>query len=178
MVRRRRANAKRKTARKPLRNRSTGKSLKERFLTTGIWGLSVINIALIFSLASKFFSAPGETVVSMGQRRIQTEPVENRITVEVLNACGVTGLAGQVAEFLRSKNFDVVSLGDYSGGWDLEKTLVLDRVSLEKRYASKIAQVLEVSSSQVVPELEDSMQLHVTVLLGKDYKKLNLFAKQ
>lgn len=181
MVRKRRTTSsgpKRKPAQKRPGSAAASKSLKERLLTTGIWGLSIINVALIFSLVSNFFSASGEVPASIGQGRIEQERVDDRITVEVLNACGVPGLANQVTDFLRSKNFDVVNVGNYTGGWDLEQTLVLDRVSLEKRYANKIAATLEVSPDQVVPELEDSMQLMVTVLVGKDYKKLKFFARR
>lgn len=37
-------------------------------------------------------------------------PVERRIQVEVLNGCGVNGLAERVTNYLRKKNIDVVSL--------------------------------------------------------------------
>jgi len=187
MVRRRRNTGSRATASKttPQKTtkrikRSTGSSLKEKLMTTGIWGLSLLNIALIFSLISNFFSSPNEVPASAGLSRIETPKAKEgrRITVEVLNGCGVNGLAYQVSDYLRKADYDVVNFGDYQGGWNLAHTLIFDRVSLDKKYADKVAKTLDVPSSQVVPELEDSVQLMVTVIVGKDYKKMKIFTEK
>ncbi len=181
MVRRRRnarsSQTRKKGSQKRTVSKKTNKSLKERLLTTGIWGLSLINVALIFSLLSNFFSSPNEAPVSAGlSPGVADEPIENPITVEVLNACGVQGLANEVTQFLRSKNFDVVNIDNYRGGYNLDRTLVFDRVSLDSKNAARVASALGVSQKQIIPELEDSLQLKVTVLIGKDYKKLRMFA--
>lgn len=181
MVRRRR-NTGKQSGRKAAPKRSSKKSgsnqsLKERVLTTAIWGLSLLNVALIFSLVSNFFASPNEVAVSANSRVAeQSAPAaEERVTVEVLNACGVNGLANEVTQYLRDNNFDVVNVGNYST-YNLDRTLVFDRVSMSSKYAKRVASVLNVQESQVVPELEDSMQLMVTVIIGKDYKDLRLFA--
>ncbi len=171
MARRRRAvrkNSRSKSSPKRPYKRSKNKTLKERFLTTAIWGLSLINITLIFSLISNFFASEGETKLSP---RVE----EKVITVQVLNGCGVLGLANEITQYLRNKNFDVLDEGNYEGGWDLEQTLVLDRVSLESKYAKKVAKELGVNKNQVAPQLEDSVQLMVTVIIGTDYKKLKVY---
>ena len=171
MARRRRAvrrNSRSKSSPRRPYKRSQNKTLKERFLTTAIWGLSLINITLIFSLISNFFATEGETPLTV-------EPPPEIITVQVLNGCGVQGLANEITQYLRNKNFDVVDIGNYGGGWDLEQTLVLDRVSLESKYAKKMAKELGVNKNQVAPQLEDSVQLMVTVIIGTDYKKLKVY---
>ena len=176
MARRRRAvrkNSRIKSSPKRPYKRSQNKTLKERFLTTAIWGLSLINITLIFSLISNFFATEGETVLGTHPPKPQVE--EKVITVQVLNGCGVQGLANDITQYLRNKNFDVVDVGNYGGGWDLEQTLVLDRVSLESKYAKKVAKELGVNKNQVTPNLEDSVQLMVTVIIGTDYKKLKVY---
>jgi len=155
--------------------RSKNKTLKERFLTTAIWGLSLINITLIFSLLSNFFASEGETELGTRVTPKEPPPVEKIITVQVLNGCGVTGLANEIGQYLRNKNFDVVDIGDYEGGWHLEQTLVLDRVSLESKYAKKVAKALGVNENSVTPNLEKSLQLMVTIIIGKDYKKLKVY---
>ena len=176
MARRRRAvrkNSRSKSSPKRLYKRSQNKTLKERFLTTAIWGLSLINITLIFSLISNFFASPEDTRLTVDP----LPPVEKKvITVQVLNGCGVLGLANDITQYLRNKNFDVVDVGNYEGGFDdLEQTLVLDRVSLSSTYAKKVARALGVNKNQVTPNLEDSMQLMVTVIIGADYKKLKVY---
>jgi len=173
MARRRRAvrkNSRSKSSPRRPYKRSQNKTLKERFLTTAIWGLSLINITLIFSLISNFFAAEGEKPLGP-----EPEVEEKVITVQVLNGCGVQGLANDITQYLRNKNFDVVDWGNYQGGWDLEQTLVLDRVSLESKYAKKVAKELGVNKNQVAPQLEDSVQLMVTVIIGTDYQKLKIY---
>lgn len=183
MVKRRRntsANSRSKSLQKRPKSRGKSPSLREKFQTTAIWGLGLINLALIFSLLSNFMAAPNETPLSLGLNNAtggQAE-IQKPITVEVLNGCGVNGLANEVSQFLRGHDFDVVNVGDYSGGWNLDNTLILDRVSLSRKNALAVASVLEVDDEQVIPELEESIQLKVTILIGKDYKKLKLFAQR
>ncbi|MCH9006648.1 LytR C-terminal domain-containing protein [candidate division KSB1 bacterium] len=148
-------------------------SLKERFLTTAIWGLGLINVALVFSFMSNFFSADSEQPLSMNG-----PPPVRRITVEVLNACGVQGLANDVTQYLRQQKFDVVSVGNFSGGFNLDKTLIFDRISLDCYNAKKVAEALDIEANQVVPELESSLQLMVTVIIGRDYRELKLSANR
>ena len=175
MARRRRAvrkNSRSKSSARRSYKRSQNKTLKERFLTTAIWGLSLINITLIFSLVSNFFASEEDTRLTVDP----VPPVEEKvITVEVLNGCGVQGLANDITQYLRNKKFDVVDWGNYEGGWELEQTLVLDRVSLESKYAKKVAKALGVNKNQVTPNLEKSLQLMVTVIIGTDYKKLKVY---
>ncbi|MFQ6115972.1 MAG: LytR C-terminal domain-containing protein [bacterium] len=147
------------------------KSLKERFLTGTIWFLGLVNLALIASLLSEYFASPNENPVSMNAPDL---PKQQVITVEVLNACGVQGLANEITQYLRKKKFDVVNIGNYKN-FDVDHTLVLDRVSLNGVYAKEVARVLGVDEKQVVPQLNDSLLLNVTVIVGKDYKNLKVY---
>jgi hypothetical protein len=168
------------------------KSFKERFYTSAIWALGLINLVLITSKVSEFFISPNESFMSavpalessgelLADKNGPTgEPVkQKRIQVEVLNACGVKGLAIKFTEFLRDKGFDVVNHDNYVRGgkidWGLKKTTVLDRVSLNKENAAKVGEVLGVDQRQIQPQLDDSPKLQVTLLLGRDYKKLKSY---
>ncbi|MFQ5824159.1 MAG: LytR C-terminal domain-containing protein [bacterium] len=150
---------------------SKNKSLKERILTAAIWGLCLINLALIASFISEHFASPNENSVSMNA---PYEPENQIITVEVLNACGVQGLANEISQYLRNNNFDVVNIGNYKN-FDLDHTLIIDRVSLNGINAKKVAKVLGIDQKQVVPQLDDSLQLNVSVIIGKDYRNLKLY---
>lgn len=162
--------------RRPARN-TRKKPLKERFFTVTIWALTLINIVLIGSLVSDFFGSTHEKDLSLTPANLKPEPQPETavITVEVLNACGVKGLARDFTEYLRKENFDVVNVGNYEGGFDLEQTYVLDRVSLNKNHAQRVAEALGVNEKQVQPQLEKSRHLMVTVLVGKDYKRLRAY---
>ncbi|RMF56835.1 MAG: LytR family transcriptional regulator [Calditrichaeota bacterium] len=158
--------------------RSSPTSLKERFLTTVIWVLSLVNVVLIVSLVSNFFASPSETSLSGNSLEDQVREIKNsEVTVEVLNACGVQGLANEITQYLRQHDFDVVNVGNYPGGFDVERTFVFDRVSLQNLYAKRVGDVLGVKDSQVAPQLDASLQLMVTVIVGKDYKSLKLYRK-
>jgi len=181
MVRRRATPNKRSKRQSPVKRsrktRKTSPSLKEKLLTTAIWALSLVNLVLIFSLISNFFKSPDETTVSIGSAaRVSAVVANDKITVQVLNACGVQGLANDVTKYLREHDFDVVDFGNYPGGFVLDKTLIFDRVSLNTENALRVAEVLNIDKKQVVSELDNSLQLSVTVMVGKDYKKLSLFS--
>ncbi len=180
MVRRRRkmrqdnwrnAKPKSKRTRKAPKNRS----LKERLLTAGIWAASLINLVLIGSIVSEHFIFPNESLLSSNSRTEPNPPKAALITVEVLNGCGVQGLAKEITQFLRENKFDVVKVGNYQGGFDLDRTFVFDRISLNGYNAIKVGEVLGVNEKQVQPQLDDSLQLMVTVLIGKDYKDLKVY---
>lgn len=147
-------------------------------MTAAIWALGLINLLLILSLSAEFFKGPIEEHTSINRPKEPVAPVKKSvITVEVLNACGVQGLANEITQYLRDRGFDVVNVGNYQGGFDLDQTFVFDRVSLSYENAQKVAEVLGVGKSQVQPQLDDSLQLMVTVLIGKDYKKLKVYDK-
>jgi hypothetical protein len=179
MVKRRR-NSRNKSVRKSSPKKRYGskknKTLKENLLTTSIWVLSLVNILLIISLVSNFFASPNEESVSINVDSTK-EIANSEITVEVLNACGVQGLANQITQYLRGLEFDVVNVGNYQGGFNLDRTFVFDRVSLDNTNAKKVAAALGVSTDQVAPQLDKSLQLEVTVIIGRDYRKLNVFAE-
>ena len=180
MVKRRRISRKQSSQRNsPKQNYSRSKkgSLKGRFQTSAIWGLILINIVLIVSLISNFFASPNDTPVSSNLLSEKAPKQDEIITVEVLNACGVQGLANEITQYLRNQNFDVVNVGNYEGGFDLEQTLVLDRVSSANVYAKKVAKVVGVPSNQIVSKPDDSLQLMVSVIIGNDYKKLKVYEK-
>lgn len=164
----------RKSSQKRSYRKKTAKSLKEKLLTTGIWGFGIANVILIVSLAANFFVSPEDQ--SNSSNSPEHHVVKNQqITVEVLNACGVKGLAYEVTQFLRDKKFDVVEFGNYAGGFDLDKSFVFDRVSLDNENAERVGKALGVNNKQIKPQLDNSRQLMVSVLVGKDFKSLKVY---
>lgn len=156
--------------------RSRRRALKDRVMTASIWALGLINLLLIASVASEFFKAPNEKSASINSPSDSKRGAGSaKMTVEVLNACGVPGLANEITQYLRDHDFDVVTVGNYQGGFDLDQTFVIDRLSLGSENALKVADVLGVNKKQVAPQMDESLQLMVTVLIGKDYKKLKVY---
>jgi LytR cell envelope-related transcriptional attenuator len=86
------------------------------------------------------------------------------IRVEVLNGSGVAKAGLGLAEELRKKGFDVVSIGNADRA-DYAETLVLDRVG-ELRFAEAVASELGVEPA--FRQKNTELLLEVTVILGRD----------
>ena len=105
------------------------------------------------------------------------EPVPQLIQVEVLNGCGVSGLATAATEYLRdTKKIDVVSKGNYKN-FNVEKSQIIDRTG-DMDEALEIAEILGIEKSLVSSDVDFNKQLSATIILGKDYKELNPFNKE
>lgn len=98
-------------------------------------------------------------------------PVE-QIQLEVVNNCGVDGLGGRAAKFLRDCRFDVT--GFSTGKTHSPLTLVLDRLG-NGGAARLVAQTLGLPESRIRRAVDSSLYLHCTVIIGADYKSLRPF---
>jgi len=145
-----------------------------------IWALVIFNLFIIASFVSKFWSAPGGNEVAFtkdGEVPAQTLPAK-KIQVEVLNGCGVPGIAKTVTDHLRANGYDVVKSDNYES-FKVSETMVIDRRSLDKANAIGVAKVLGVASENgVAPLVNQELLLDVSVVLGHDYKKLIPFKNQ
>ncbi len=94
------------------------------------------------------------------------------IKVEVLNGCGVNGLARTVANRLRTTGFDVMTL-DNADRFDYPESIVIDRLG-NPEDADRVAEALGISNriQQIIP---DPFRIEsVTVIIGKDYSRIGL----
>jgi hypothetical protein len=141
-------------------------SLKNLLLNTFIFFLSVLVIYLLYSIFIKL-SSPEEIKVKKFDNSVPSEIIQ----VEVLNGCGVTKIGERFRDFLRSKGFDVVNVDNYIK-FDVSETLVIDRVG-NIANARIVAATLGVPSSKAFPQLNNDYFVDVTVVIGKDFNKLN-----
>lgn len=98
------------------------------------------------------------------------------VRVQVLNGCGLPGVANRISDELRTAGadhfeFDVVEQGNFAT-FDVEETLVLDRGSSPEA-ALEIASMYGLPRDRVVRQsLNDNiLDIEVSVLLGKDIVK-------
>jgi hypothetical protein len=97
------------------------------------------------------------------------------VKVEVLNGCGINGLARIVGNRLRSTGFDVMTL-DNADRFDYPESIVIDRLGSPDE-ADRVAEALGISNriQQIVP---DPFRIEsVTVIIGKDYSRIGLDQK-
>jgi hypothetical protein len=102
-------------------------------------------------------------------------PVQQKSQIEVLNGCGIAGIARSATNFLRKGDFDVVYMGNYKN-YSVSKSMVIDRIG-KKDIALKIASLMGISQQQVKTEIDKNKQLDASVILGEDYKSLKPFTE-
>lgn len=110
---------------------------------------------------------------SMEGGAFKADMTEDRIEIEVLNGCGVPGMAGKFTDYLRSHGYDVVRFTN-AQRYDYPRTLVVNR-STEFTRARLVAQSLGVEPNAVENMPDPSLQLDVTVVLGLDVATLSSY---
>ncbi len=106
-------------------------------------------------------------------------PAPRDVHVQLLNGCGVPGLASRARAALRSRGFDVLTFGN-AQAQDYNRTVVIARSDAPqselaaRRLANALGVTVDQISVQADPQLVDT---DVTIILGADYQKLNLTAE-
>jgi hypothetical protein len=95
---------------------------------------------------------------------------KNNMQIEVLNGCGVDGVADMFTDSLRRKNIDVVNTGNYRT-FNIDNSIVIDRTG-KIINAEYLAEVIGVDNKQVIQQKNKDYFLDVTLIIGKDYKQL------
>lgn len=85
-----------------------------------------------------------------------------------MNGTEVERLGQRVADRLRKAGFDVVGV-DNAEDRGFEETVVVDRADNRAANARLVAAELECNN--VIPQLEPTLLLEVTVIVGQDYVK-------
>ncbi len=135
------------------------------FLNILIFAFSTVIIYMGYSIFLKLRN-PKKIIPETSQVAQPSEIIQ----AEVLNGCGVSGLAERFTDYLRLNKVDVVKEGDYSS-FDVPETLIIDRNG-NKANAFKIARILGVKKRNVIQQIDEDYLLDVSVIIGKDYFKL------
>lgn len=89
-----------------------------------------------------------------------------KIHVEVLNGCGMDGIAGLVGNRLRALGFDVLTLGN-AENYNFPETIVIDRVG-KPDYARLVADAIG-TPNRIQQMTPDPFRIEeVTVIIGRD----------
>jgi hypothetical protein len=142
-------------------------STQNLLLNIIIFVLLVVVIYLSYSIFLKLKLEVGTEPVSQGNNLTPSEIIQ----VEVLNGCGVSGLADRFTDYLRDRGFDVVNKGNYIQ-FDIEKTMIIDRMG-NAANTKEIAKSLGVNESNIITQINEDYFLDVSVIIGSDYYKLS-----
>jgi hypothetical protein len=102
--------------------------------------------------------------IALSQSANPAPVCEVPVVVEVLNGCGVVGIAEKVGEFLVDRGFDVMFVGN-ADDFSHTETLIVDR-SGDRTKALAVASTLP--RSGVIYQVSSSFFVDVTVVIGRD----------
>lgn len=141
---------------------------KEVFVNVAIGLLSVILLVLLTALAARVIYPRVQTERDQSVSHL----ISDVIQIQVLNGCGVAGVATQFTGKLRRSGFDVVESGNFET-FNVEKTFVIDR-SGNLENARRVARALGISEENIIREVASGFYLDATVVIGMDFNQLNL----
>ena len=113
-----------------------------------------------------------ETPINITTDIKPNETAKGPLVIEVLNASGKNGLAGEVTKFLRDKNnsgainVDVISYGNYPQ--ILEKSQILDN-SARLLEIQQTAYLLGLENNEIFSQRDKNSISDVKIVLGKDF---------
>lgn len=107
-------------------------------------------------------------------------PIQKRIQIEVLNGCGVSGIAKKFADHLKQNNYDVVNSGNYlengKVNFNVSKTKIIDQIKSPENIAqaNELADLLEIDENLIESFENPSPIADLTLIIGKDYNQISL----
>lgn len=148
-------------------NGTSSSGTNELFLNAAIGFLSVLLIVLVAALFTRLIYPR----IFNERTELQSELISEIIQIEVLNGCGVDGIANAYTGLLRKNGFDVVETGNFET-FDLQETIIISRSGVMAN-AYRVANALGVSEDNVIRESSPDFYLDVSVIIGHDFEKLN-----
>lgn len=137
-------------------------------LNVAIFLLFAIIVYMFYSIYVKLNSNPDDYTNAAAE--ISEADI---IQVDVLNGCGVGGVADRFTEYLRTNNFDVVGIKNYIS-FDVDETLVIDRTG-NLANAQKVAKSLGIKGENVIQQINKDYFIDVSLVVGRDYFNLAPF---
>lgn len=130
--------------------------------------LSLLLVILVFGLFTRIIYPRIDNL----RAEANSQLIGNVIQLEVLNGCGVPGLANDFTSTLRKNGFDVVETGNFKN-FNMQNTVVIAR-TFDAENAQRVAEALGISQENVFIEASEDFYLDATVVIGSDYKSLKL----
>lgn|GEM_PF-227150 len=150
--------------------------LRRTLFSLFLWVLGIANLVIIaFSIQNRFATGNEHTIIS--DAAVVAEP-NTVMKIEVLNGCGVDGLARKFADYLRTQGFDPVTITNYDRQ-DIPRTMVIDRASNAYVNARQVAKTLGLSDDYISYLASNRPEdvVAVRVIIGQDYKSIQLASK-
>lgn len=142
-------------------------------------GLVVVVAGFTWSFLSKSGDSkvriPREDLSKLLAKSVYETKTGHRIKVEILNGCGIQGLATRYSDYLRSAGVDVISTGN-ADNYHYERTLIYHRRG-DFSQAEEIAKLLGIPLTSVSEKPNPDLFLDETIIVGEDYLELKIYNK-
>jgi hypothetical protein len=165
-----------RTSRKRNRKKRPAQS-SDWFVNFLMLGLSVLVLSFVWSfwnrhannqmVAAELNVLPEPPSMASPETLIAAKKYPN-VTVEILNGCGVSGLAAEFKEIVQDKTFDVQHT-ENADNFKYTSTIILAR-SDNTEAAFTLATELGLEPTQVSIAKDDSRRVDVTLIVGHDYE--------
>jgi len=153
---------------------------EKKFFTSGTDINSEKNTRLFFIIASSILSLItlfllinifNKTGIFNSDSKQDSKPqnVQQMIQVEILNGCGIAGAGNALTDLLRKKGIDVVKTGNYRS-FNVDNTFIIDRMN-NIETAFKVADSLNLNKRFIITEINKSLFIDLTIVIGKDFNK-------
>ncbi|MFA5012932.1 MAG: LytR C-terminal domain-containing protein [Ignavibacteria bacterium] len=147
------------------------KNLFNYTLNISIILITALCIYLAYSMIMNTSGSSDDNISDTAKKQITNQP-NLSIQINILNATGENRIAARFRDYLKTKGFDIVDMGNYKA--EVEKTMVLDVIG-DIRKAKRVADAIGVSQRNVVQQLDKTKYIDATVIIGKDYTELKPF---
>ncbi|MDQ3194335.1 MAG: LytR C-terminal domain-containing protein [Bacteroidota bacterium] len=154
--------------------------MKKNLLTYILNGAIVLFLILVVYFAFSFINNSIKSDKSIKEITDTTKSVTNQpnltIQLDVQNGTPEKGAASKFTDYLRKNGIDVVEIGNYKTK-DIDKTLVIDRIG-DNNKAKKVAVLLGVNERNIIQQINNSLYLDVSVVIGKDFTELKPYKEK
>ncbi len=166
----------RKLARPTYRNRKNRQVDAQKWiLNLAIFCISIVIVGFMFSMGKRITTTAEKVPLS----QISTIPPEERpipyVVMEVLNGSGVGGVAQKFTNYIRQNGFDVIYTGNADRS-DYDKTVLIARTA-DGQKLYDVNAILMLSADQLFQKLDSTLQVDVSLVIGKDFRSLPVFIK-
>lgn len=98
------------------------------------------------------------------------------VSVEILNGCGVSGVAALFKDIVHEKTFDVLNT-ENAAHFRYENTIIIARTE-NTDAAYKLAKELGIDRDRVSIEKDVSLAVDITMIIGRDYKSIPAYQEK
>jgi len=147
------------------------KKILSNLLAGTLFVCFIVSFVIFKNLDTNKTSYENPKIKLMNQ--VQTyDSINKIIQIEVLNGCGDKGIADLYASYLRDNNYDVI---DYKNADNFDYNASKIIVHNNNLAVENVAELFEIETKHVDYLFNENIFYDMTLIVGKDYKKLSSY---